>query len=271
MSTRADLYNRNRIPTVVPINEHPRVLLVEDDQALAEELVEMLLAAGIPVISVHSASQAIHELEEQVHLEVVVTDIILSDFSGLELLRKLSKLGPARQLRAIVLSGHATVDHVLNALRLGVVDFLPKPVIAEELIDSIRRALAHQHPGKRLLRQEPTLSEAAQLLLSVRRKRDAIFGSDLFEDPAWNIMLDLYSSTLRGQKVVVTDLCVASGASATTALRRLQLLVELGLIERVPDPDDRRRVLVVQTDQGRAAMDQFAEWLRDNMAERKRA
>jgi len=253
--------------TEFPITSHlaPSVLLVEDDVALAEELMEAVLAAGISITTAESAADAIKALETRTDCRVVVTDIVLGDISGLELLRKLSKLGPRRKIQSIVLSGHSTVDHVLNALRLGVTDFLPKPVMPEELIDAIRRAMSRatveQAPARQLSR-----GEAAQLLLKVRKKRDSIFGADLFEDPAWNIMLDLYSSTLHGRTVTVSDLCVASGTSATTALRRLGTLVDLGLIKRIADSSDRRRVLVVQTELGRQAMDQFAEWLRDSIS-----
>lgn len=248
-----------------PASNAAKVLLVEDDIELAEELAESVAAAGIPVSTVRSAGDAIRLVERQPDVQIIVTDIMLGDISGLELLRKLSTLGPNRRLQSIVLSGHSTADHILNALRLGVLDFLPKPVMSQELIGAIRRGMAQAV----LAQRELTRGEAAQLLLKARRKRDSIFGADLFEDPAWNIMLDLYSSTLRGKTVTVSDLCVASGTSATTALRRIGTLVDLGLIERVPDAADRRRVLVNQTDFGRAAMDQFTEWLRSSVAEER--
>lgn len=244
-----------------------KVLLVEDDIDLAEELAESVSSAGISISTVRTAGDAIRLLERQLDFQIIVTDIMLGDISGLELLRKLSTLGPNRRLPSIVLSGHSTVDHILNALRLGVVDFLPKPVMSDELIDAIRRGLAQAVAAQR----ELTRGDAAQLLLKARRKRDSIFGADLFEDPAWNIMLDLYSSTLRGKTVTVSDLCVASGTSATTALRRIGTLVDLGLLERVPDAADKRRVLVTQTDFGRTAMDQFTEWLRSSVAEDRQA
>ncbi len=257
-----------------PLRTSPRtatrraqILLVEDDPALAEELAESVGTAGMSVTTVSNAADAIG-LVERAEFEIVVTDIMLGEISGLELLRKLSKLGPGRRLRSIVLSGYSTVDHVLNALRLGVVDFLPKPVMSEELIDAIRRALAQGASGSV---RELSRGDAAQLLLKARRKRDAIFGAELFEDPAWNIMLDLYSSTLHGKTVTVSDLCVASGTSATTALRRLAVLADLGLIERIPDMHDRRRVLIAQTGSGREAMDQFTEWLRTSVTEERRA
>ena len=134
----------------------------------------------------------------------------------------------------------------------------------EQAESSIRRALK-EVADKGILESE--LKRIKVRILSDQiYKRDSIFGADLFEDPAWNIMLDLYSSTLHGRTVTVSDLCVASGTSATTALRRLGTLVDLGLIKRIADVSDRRRVLVVQTELGRQAMDQFAEWLRDSIS-----
>jgi DNA-binding MarR family transcriptional regulator len=57
----------------------------------------------------------------------------------------------------------------------------------------------------------------------------------------------------------VTSLCIASGAPTTTALRRIEDLAEAGLIERMPDPADRRRILVRLTEAGRARMDAFLQ------------
>jgi len=244
------------------------VLLVEDDQDLAAELIESAQHAGIPMFSVGSAAEAIRVLEQRTELRTVVTDIMLGDISGLELLRKLSKLAPERRVRSIVLSGYSTVDHVLNALRLGVVDFLPKPIMPEEFIDAVRRAQGPANKGRAGGAMQH--GDAAELLLKARQKRDSIFGPELFEDPAWNIMLDLYSSTLSGRTVTVSDLCVASGTSSTTALRRLSTLAEMGLIARIPDASDRRRVLVTQTQAGREAMDRFSDWFRNEVDHKKR-
>ncbi|MDR3471689.1 MAG: response regulator [Devosia sp.] len=246
------------------------MLLVEDDNLLAAELVEALSARGIAITAVSSAEEAIRVIERRPEFRIVITDIMLRDISGLELLRKLSKLGSARRIRSIVLSGYSSVDHILNALRLGVVDFLPKPVVPEEIVDAIRRALEQDSSAAPQVRQLSN-SDAAQLLLKARQKRDAIFGTDLFDDPTWHIMLDLYSSTLHGRTVTVSDLCVASGSPATTALRRLGMLADLGLIVRLPDVSDRRRVLVSPSEPGRRAMDRFAEWLRDSVSQEKPA
>lgn len=243
------------------------VLLVEDDHDLAIELEEAAAQVGIKLVRVSNAGDAIRILEQRADIRVVATDIMLGDISGLELLRKLATLGPDKRVRAVVLSGYSTVDHVLIALRLGVVDFLPKPIMPGEFVNALQRALLSvptTHSTPRLLR-----SDAAELLLRARQKRDAIFGAELFEDPAWNIMLDLYTSTLNGKTVTVSDLCVASGTSPTTALRRIGVLATMGLINRVPDATDRRRVLVTPTQEGLDAMNRFSEWFRDEVVHDK--
>lgn len=237
-----------------------RVLLVEDDRELAAELVEGAALGGIEVEAVHTAAAAIRSLSDGRRYDLVATDIVLGDISGLELLRKLAILAPDRRMPAIVLSGYYTTEHVLNALRLGVVDFLPKPVLASELVAAIRRASSAEVEVAKAPPLQP--EGAAKLLLKARRKREEIFGGDFFDDPTWHMMLDLHSSSAAGREVTVSDLCIGSGASNTTALRRLNTLVEQGLAERVPDNSDRRRILVRQTQAGRASMADFLDWFR---------
>jgi DNA-binding response OmpR family regulator len=235
-----------------------RVLLVEDDVELAAELVEGAALDGIEMEAVHTAAAAIRSLSDGRRYDLVATDIMLGDITGLELLRKLAILGPERRMPAIVLSGYYSTEHVLNALRLGVVDFLPKPVLASELVEAIRRVRTAATDAARTLALMP--EGAAKLLLKARRKREEIFGGDFFDDPTWHMLLDLHSSSAAGREVTVSDLCIGSGASNTTALRRLNVLVEHGLAERVPDGRDRRRIMVRQTQAARVSMADFLDW-----------
>jgi DNA-binding MarR family transcriptional regulator len=85
----------------------------------------------------------------------------------------------------------------------------------------------------------------------VREERDRIFGADLFFDPAWNILLDLYISERKGMMVSVSSMCIASKVPSTTALRWLTLIEKRGLIGRRPDDYDRRRSFLFLTDEGR--------------------
>ncbi|OYW32753.1 MAG: hypothetical protein B7Z45_09055, partial [Azorhizobium sp. 12-66-6] len=92
-----------------------------------------------------------------------------------------------------------------------------------------------------------------------RADRDAIFQAGLFSDPAWDMLLDLAVAEATGRPISVTSLCIASGVPTTTALRRIDDLKDAGLIDRLPDPRDRRRILVELTVQGRDRMEAFVQ------------
>lgn len=235
----------------------PRILVVEDDIELGEELVEYLKLNDLMVSTCTSASVAMEMIEADPSIRVIATDIGLGPLSGLELLRKVSQSRRHSGIQTIVFSGNTSVDTLLVALRLGAVDYLPKPIDGEELLTAITRALTRS--AGQTARRRRELS-TAKLLMEVRKKRDALFGAELFEDPAWNILLDLHESTLRGISLSVTDLCTGAGTSSTTALRRLNSLVTLGLAERVPDSTDGRRVFIRQTRHGAEQMQAFNQW-----------
>lgn len=235
----------------------PRVLLVEDEAELAKELADYIQSNGVSIRTCGSVHEALKQLDLDPGINVVVTDIALGGLSGLELLRKLRQSKRGHDVQTIVFSGYTSTDNLLAALRLGAVDFLPKPVGVDELLDAVRRAASH---GDVQASKARSAVNSSKVLLEVRRKRDSLFGAELFEDPAWNMLLDLHESTVRGLQVSVTDLCAAAGTSPTTALRRLSVLEQLGLVERVPDTQDRRRVFVCQTQRGADKMNAFSQW-----------
>lgn len=82
----------------------------------------------------------------------------------------------------------------------------------------------------------------ARSVLRTRRLRDRWFGGELFRDPAWDILLDLYAAAELGRKISVSSACGASGVPAATALRVLAKLEKKGAIVRVPDDADGRTV-----------------------------
>ena len=80
--------------------------------------------------------------------------------------------------------------------------------------------------------------------IRVRRLRDRFFVSGLFEDPAWDMLLDLFAAELENVHVSVSSLCIAAAVAPTTALRWIARMTDAGLFERVPDPADRRRAFM---------------------------
>lgn len=90
-----------------------------------------------------------------------------------------------------------------------------------------------------------------------RRLREDYFGPDIFADPAWDMMLDLYAARLERLRVSVSSLCIAAAVPATTALRWIRTLTESGLFERREDPHDGRRIFVALSDQATLAMHRY--------------
>jgi DNA-binding MarR family transcriptional regulator len=99
-------------------------------------------------------------------------------------------------------------------------------------------------------------------IVRARRLRDRYVGSGLFEDPAWDMMLDLYAAHLERAHVSVSSLCIAAAVAPTTALRWIARLSEAGLFERRPDPFDRRRAFMSLTDRGLDAMRRYVAMAR---------
>jgi hypothetical protein len=92
---------------------------------------------------------------------------------------------------------------------------------------------------------------------SARRRREKIFGSDLFADAAWDILLELFAVQLEGGRAAVSDLCKAAAVPYTTALRTIGELERSKLIVRTHDHQDRRRIWVDLSRNGNDAMRRY--------------
>jgi len=100
----------------------------------------------------------------------------------------------------------------------------------------------------------PDDPQAIRRVIRARRMRDAFFPAGLFEDPAWDMLLDLYAAELEGLRVSVSSLCIAAAVAPTTALRWITRMTDLGLLVRKPDPADRRRAFLAMSGQARTGM-----------------
>lgn len=102
-------------------------------------------------------------------------------------------------------------------------------------------------PDPRLIRQ----------VIRQRQLRARFFDSDLFADPAWDMLLDLCAARAEHGRVSVTSLCIASGVPPTTALRWIGQMTEAGLLQRIDDQTDRRRAFITLTDHAADAMARY--------------
>lgn len=105
--------------------------------------------------------------------------------------------------------------------------------------------------GKQETDGDVQLAARAVSVYQSRRSRESIFAeADLFGEPAWDIMLDLFIARAQRRETSVTSACVGSAVPSTTALRWIGVLESLGLLVREVDPHDRRRVFVSLSQKG---------------------
>lgn len=100
-------------------------------------------------------------------------------------------------------------------------------------------------------------AKAVRRMLRQRRMREQYFPADLFADPAWDMLLDLYAARLERQPVSVSSLCIAAAVPATTALRWIKTMTDAGLFIREADPQDGRRIFIALAE---AAFDALARY-----------
>lgn len=113
-----------------------------------------------------------------------------------------------------------------------------------EAVNLIEAALMEAEAAPR----RRSIPDFAAGMLAVRSRRNDMIGADIFRDPAWDMMLDLLAAAHQGRQVSVSSLCYASGVPNSTALRHIEHLDQLGLVERTPDPEDHRRAFIRATD-----------------------
>ena len=126
----------------------------------------------------------------------------------------------------------------------------------EQQLRHLRSEQAEQQRGRTL-----SAAERAEALYELRRARRIFFGpnADLFSEPAWDMLLDLFIAQEKGNDLSVSDTCIGAGVPATTGLRWIGVLETRGLVEKVRDCHDGRRSFVRLTASGAEALRLYLE------------
>ena len=117
----------------------PTVLVVDDEPNLRRVLGAVLTRDGYRVLVASGGREAVKLAKENEQVDLLVTDFLMPDLSGLEVLSAVRARHPG--LRALLISGHGTVRSAVDAMRLGAFDFLTKPFDVEQVRATVKRAL----------------------------------------------------------------------------------------------------------------------------------
>jgi two-component system response regulator FlrC len=139
------------------------VLVVEDDAALREALVDTLQAAGLATLAAHDAQSALEQLSNQ-DIGLVISDVHMPGANGYELLSSIKRLHP--YLPVVLMTAYGTVAQAVAAMREGATDYIVKPFDAKALIDMAQRQLAARVMPNELVAVDP---ESKRLVALARK------------------------------------------------------------------------------------------------------
>ena len=128
------------------------VLVVEDDAALREALIDTLHAAGIAALAAGDAEEALQKMQTE-DIALVISDVHMPGPNGYELLTSIKQLRP--DLPVVLMTAHGTVAQAVSAMREGATDYIVKPFDAQALIDMARRQLAARVIPEELIAADP--------------------------------------------------------------------------------------------------------------------
>ena len=153
-----------------------RLLIVEDDEKIRASLLLQLREEGYAPQAMASAEEASAYLEDPTVAlpELLLLDVRLRAMSGVDLVRRLA--AAKRFPPTIIISGEASISETVEALRLGVHDFIEKPFSRERLLQAIRNTLEHQALKREVaslkadLRGESEILGSSPAIEEMRRK-----------------------------------------------------------------------------------------------------
>jgi DNA-binding NarL/FixJ family response regulator len=117
-----------------------KVLVVDDQPLVVEELCEFLESSGYRCVPCESGQQAIARFGEDVDIGLVLCDLHMPGLDGIQLVQELQRIaGKHRAFEAIMLTGRADKQDVIKALRAGIADYYQKPIDLQELLEGVQR------------------------------------------------------------------------------------------------------------------------------------
>jgi DNA-binding NtrC family response regulator len=139
-----------------------RVLIVDDEQEFSTVLAERMESRGFHVDTVLNGLEALKQVGKK-NYDAIVLDLAMPDMDGIETLKRL--LETNKDLQIIVLTGHATIDKGIEAIKKGATEFLEKPADVNLLVEKIKKA------------------QAKKTILFEQRMEDAV--SDIMKKKGW--------------------------------------------------------------------------------------
>jgi len=123
--------------------------LIVDDNPTITRLIELQLTkAGFRCDTASNGEEALQKISKT-DFDLVISDISMPGMTGLELLKAIKQKKP--QLQVLIVTGHATIDNAVEALRLGAINFITKPIKFNEVFETINKILDLNYRKKAII------------------------------------------------------------------------------------------------------------------------
>ncbi len=150
---------------------HGHILVVDDERGIRDQLEEILRDEGFSVTTTGTGEEALAAVSREI-FDLVLLDVWLPGMDGIEVLRQLRAAG--HQLPIVLISGHATAEMAVRAVREGALDFLEKPLALERVLVTVHHSLAHARLEQQLRvereEEDPVLTGVSPALVELRRQ-----------------------------------------------------------------------------------------------------
>ena len=153
--------------------EHFRIIVVDDEKPQLEALCSLLLDAGFEVEGFSEPASALERLKGEV-FDVLLTDLRLPGMDGIALVQHARQLDP--DLSAVLMTGHGSISTAVDAMKLGVLDYILKPFKVSELMPVVNRAIEIRKLKRQNTRLIQDLSTSNARLLEMNHELDHFAG-----------------------------------------------------------------------------------------------
>jgi len=144
---------------VIKVSTQGKLLIVDDELSVRDSLEKWFREEGYEVGTAESASEALTRLAEH-PWDVALVDIKMHGMDGIELQRRMHELNP--DLMVIIMTGYASVETAVTALKNGAYDYVTKPLDPDEIAHLVKKAMAHKQAEKENVLLRETVAEIAR-------------------------------------------------------------------------------------------------------------
>ncbi len=153
--------------------EPRRILIVDDEEVIRSGCRQILEMNGYQVDEAINGREGLEKVR-RADYDAVLTDLLMPEMDGMQLLEELSRL--PKDVVVIIITGYATIENAVRAGRHGAFDYLPKPFNAEELLAKVEKATEHyDHLAELLLGEAEQVQDQAVDLLRPRGKESLLW------------------------------------------------------------------------------------------------